>query len=167
VLGRCRTETTYKLHEALLQLRHSNQPRTLWIDALCIDQENKDERSEQGKTMASIIGQASRVLCWLGEGDKQPDLAFKCMEELCWATKVLLWKRGSQRLQLPMCDLPDNFLDVLFDQEMSEPSVLEDSPFQPLVATNWNPSNVRYLSSLLTSARKPLRSQFQSLVLSL
>ncbi|KAH6848561.1 heterokaryon incompatibility protein-domain-containing protein [Alternaria alternata] len=38
----------------------------LWIDALCIDQENLAERTHQVQQMGSIYSRASRVISWLG-----------------------------------------------------------------------------------------------------
>src|SRR2546421_4175446 len=39
----------------------------MWIDAVCIDQDNGDEKSKQIRMMADIFGKASRTLMWLGE----------------------------------------------------------------------------------------------------
>ena len=38
----------------------------LWVDALCIDQENFDERNHQVRHMAEIYKRAHQVLAWLG-----------------------------------------------------------------------------------------------------
>lgn len=38
----------------------------LWIDALCIDQENLAERTHQVQQMGSIYSRAGRVISWLG-----------------------------------------------------------------------------------------------------
>ncbi|ETN41491.1 uncharacterized protein HMPREF1541_03427 [Cyphellophora europaea CBS 101466] len=40
--------------------------RPLWIDAICIDQENVAERNEQVKIMGNIYSAASLVLTWIG-----------------------------------------------------------------------------------------------------
>ena len=42
----------------------------LWIDALCIDQKNSGERSEQVSIMGSIYAEAENVIIWLGPADK-------------------------------------------------------------------------------------------------
>ncbi|KAK3935455.1 heterokaryon incompatibility protein-domain-containing protein [Diplogelasinospora grovesii] len=55
------------LYEALKYLRpDSGPPRTLWVDAVCIDQDNLEERAQQVAQMPSIYGQADRVVIWLG-----------------------------------------------------------------------------------------------------
>ncbi|KAK7926543.1 heterokaryon incompatibility protein-domain-containing protein [Apiospora marii] len=54
------------LHEALLYLRLPNEPRVMWIDALCINQEDIKEREHQVKRMAQIYSCARKVIAWIG-----------------------------------------------------------------------------------------------------
>lgn len=42
-----RFEVTSSLFSALYSLRREHESRTFWIDAICIDQDNLDERSSQ------------------------------------------------------------------------------------------------------------------------
>ncbi|KAF2681134.1 hypothetical protein K458DRAFT_249312, partial [Lentithecium fluviatile CBS 122367] len=35
---------TLNLHDALVRLRHPTAPRTMWIDAICINQEDEKEK---------------------------------------------------------------------------------------------------------------------------
>lgn len=58
---------------ALRSLRSESDSRTLWIDAICIDQENKDEVNDQVAMMTDIYQKAKKVIMWLGsiEGDVQ------------------------------------------------------------------------------------------------
>ncbi|KAI4277755.1 MAG: hypothetical protein L6R38_005378 [Xanthoria sp. 2 TBL-2021] len=58
---------TKHLHAALLHLRQSTAPRTVWIDQLCIDQHSLDEKNAQVKLMARIYRSAKRTIVWLGE----------------------------------------------------------------------------------------------------
>ncbi|KAM9878672.1 HET domain-containing protein [Verticillium dahliae] len=55
------------LADALYSLRHKKKDRVLWIDALCIDQENLEEKSSQIPLMAEIYAMASSVVVWLGK----------------------------------------------------------------------------------------------------
>ncbi|CAG9978005.1 unnamed protein product [Clonostachys byssicola] len=58
------------LHGALQALRQKNEPVLVWADALCIDQGNRDERTEQIQLMPTIYSNADSVAVWLGaEGD--------------------------------------------------------------------------------------------------
>ncbi|PMD33030.1 HET-domain-containing protein [Hyaloscypha variabilis F] len=59
-------EMTQNLATALVYLRHNSEPRVLWIDALCINQEDMEERNSQVARMADIFRLADRVVVWLG-----------------------------------------------------------------------------------------------------
>ncbi|KAK3329259.1 heterokaryon incompatibility protein-domain-containing protein [Apodospora peruviana] len=61
---------TVNLAAALTALRKEDQPRLLWVDALCINQESIPERNQQVAIMCDIYKSATRVVVWLGaEGD--------------------------------------------------------------------------------------------------
>ncbi|TGO43697.1 hypothetical protein BCON_1056g00010 [Botryotinia convoluta] len=60
-------QVTVNLHAALLQLRDPFFERIIWVDAICIDQNNKEERKQQVQLMAKIYSSAHRVIVWLGE----------------------------------------------------------------------------------------------------
>lgn len=57
---------TANLYTALQFLRKPDAARTLWIDALCINQECVPEREYQVGLMRSIFSGAETVLAWLG-----------------------------------------------------------------------------------------------------
>jgi hypothetical protein len=78
---------TFNLEGALQILRDEKISIRLWIDALCIDQSNMEERSEQVKSMARIYSQASRVVIWLGETDI-------CRQGLCDLGRAMLGDDG-------------------------------------------------------------------------
>lgn len=61
---------TTSLSAALLQLRKPDANRRLWIDMVCINQEDKEEKATQILLMSEIFANASRVLCWLGPESK-------------------------------------------------------------------------------------------------
>lgn len=46
-----------------------DDPLELWTDALCINQRDSEERSQQVRKMQSIFAYACRILLWPGEGD--------------------------------------------------------------------------------------------------
>jgi hypothetical protein len=72
-----RFEVNSNLHAALTQLRNHSLDRILWIDAICIDQENLIEKAHQIQFMATVYSQAYRVLVWLGETAVDSDLVFE------------------------------------------------------------------------------------------
>ncbi|KAL0260868.1 hypothetical protein SLS55_004560 [Diplodia seriata] len=54
---------------AIRRLRKPDRPRTLWIDAVCINQANDLERGHQVKNMTQIYREADQVIVYLGEAD--------------------------------------------------------------------------------------------------
>jgi hypothetical protein len=66
---------------ALSYLRHMDKARTLWIDAICINQENSVERNQQVQMMSRIYTRADNVCIWLGEQDDESEVAFKFIKE--------------------------------------------------------------------------------------
>ncbi|GIZ46603.1 hypothetical protein CKM354_000972300 [Cercospora kikuchii] len=69
-------QITANLHSALDSLRLQNEVRTLWCDAICIDQTSDDERATQVAMMGQIYKSARRVLAWLGLAEPGDALAF-------------------------------------------------------------------------------------------
>lgn len=57
------------LSSALRRFRHDTEPRTLWADAICINQADFDEKSVQVNMMREVYRQARKVLIWLGEDE--------------------------------------------------------------------------------------------------
>ncbi|KAJ5649194.1 uncharacterized protein N7484_002917 [Penicillium longicatenatum] len=68
---------------ALRYLRDEKSCRVLWVDAICIDQDNIAEKSMQVQNMTEIYRSASSVLIWLGQGDELGH-AFSLVEHLIW-----------------------------------------------------------------------------------
>jgi hypothetical protein len=67
--------TRENLEAALRRLRLKERPRILWVDALCIDQINIEERNAQVGLMRDIYKGASRVLIFLGLAENDSDVA--------------------------------------------------------------------------------------------
>lgn len=59
---------TLNLYDVLWELArgHHEVPRLLWIDAICIDQDDNEDRTTQVQLMSSIYLKAKLVLVWLG-----------------------------------------------------------------------------------------------------
>ncbi|KAH7133333.1 heterokaryon incompatibility protein-domain-containing protein [Dactylonectria estremocensis] len=62
---------TTSIEGALRRLRHATQPRRLWADQICINQDDIAERSRQVSLMNSIYKGAEHVLVWLGPDDER------------------------------------------------------------------------------------------------
>ncbi|KAK9417241.1 putative Heterokaryon incompatibility domain-containing protein [Seiridium unicorne] len=63
-------QVTTNLEAALRHLRSDQKPRTLWVDAICINQQDDREKSPQVPMMGKIFQQATSVLAWFGHGDE-------------------------------------------------------------------------------------------------
>lgn len=70
------------LASALRHLRYKDKPRTLWVDALCINQQDLIERNHQVKQMGNIYRLAYRVIAWVGESSCDSELALETLNFL-------------------------------------------------------------------------------------
>ncbi|OHF02010.1 heterokaryon incompatibility protein [Colletotrichum orchidophilum] len=61
---------TQNLFDALRHFRRPDRALLIWADALCINQDDMDERAEQVQLMREIYSRAKRVVVWLGLDDK-------------------------------------------------------------------------------------------------
>lgn len=73
---------TSSLHDALFHLRREAEELLIWIDQLCINQDDIDERSQQVSLMGDIYSLAERVIVWLGPADDETPLVWKLLSEL-------------------------------------------------------------------------------------
>ncbi|KAL5328112.1 hypothetical protein ACEPPN_005820 [Leptodophora sp. 'Broadleaf-Isolate-01'] len=94
-LNGTRVEVRKNLALALVHLRHASEERVLWIDAICINQSDLEERNRQVELMAYIYARAKRVLVWLGiimhsQGPKVGDEDLNDLGTLCHQS---YWRR--------------------------------------------------------------------------
>ena len=85
------------------------EPRTrpLWVDAICLNQDDDDEKATHVPYMGQVYENATRTLIWLGEAADNSDLAMDDMESL--TQKLLTVKNPSSlsvRQRLTNYDLP-------------------------------------------------------------
>lgn len=69
---------------ALKALRHTSEPQTVWIDAVCIDQLNTTEKSQQVARMSDVYVNASRTFIYLGDSGKIWDIYDDESEDSHW-----------------------------------------------------------------------------------
>jgi Heterokaryon incompatibility protein (HET) len=79
---------------ALRYLRMKARTRTLWVDAICINQKSLEERNKQVALMGDIYKCAQRVLIWLGEASEASE-------------QVLHQLRRVERLRIAMIFIQD------------------------------------------------------------
>jgi hypothetical protein len=85
---------TSNLAKALLHFRKKTSARVLWIDAICVNQRDLRERSQQVSLMAAIYSRAHRVTIWVGDEYDDSNLAMDCIEMI--GSKVYAdWEHGT------------------------------------------------------------------------
>jgi hypothetical protein len=91
------------LENALRYLRCVGKARMLWIDALCINQLDLDERSAQVQRMAGIFKYANRVIVWLGMPSSTSAHVFCTLSTL---GSQVEFARSNIRFPSPLSDAP-------------------------------------------------------------
>ncbi|OQU97067.1 hypothetical protein CLAIMM_03068 [Cladophialophora immunda] len=93
-------EIKANLYAALKALRYANKVRTIWVDALCINQRDDAEKSQQVPLMAQIYGRARLVLLWLGTSQSITEQAFDKLRLLAmfWGQRVA---QGADKIKNP------------------------------------------------------------------
>jgi Heterokaryon incompatibility protein (HET) len=81
-------EVTKNLRSALLHLRNELSSRLLWVDAICINQEDLSERASQVTIMGDIYRNAVQTIIWLGPGDENTSLAFTQLHTILSQTQA-------------------------------------------------------------------------------
>jgi hypothetical protein len=61
-------------------MRYFRQGGKIWIDSLCINQHDEEEKQRQVQIMASIYRNAGNVIVWLGPGTQTSDAAIAWLE---------------------------------------------------------------------------------------
>ncbi|KAF0317067.1 hypothetical protein GQ607_015727 [Colletotrichum asianum] len=69
------------LASALRDLRSTSEARSIWCDAVCINQQDLPERAVQVKRMADIYRYADRVVAWLDSENERITHAFHLLDE--------------------------------------------------------------------------------------
>ena len=104
-------KVTPNLEEALRSLRDDSeggQSRTLWVDAICINQTDTLERNHQVAQMQEIYADAQQVIVWLGPLTATSSMAIHFIEELYDAFEELEIKKSYdndfERMDKKICD---------------------------------------------------------------
>lgn len=101
------------LESALRHLRYGDKPRKLWVDAICINQTDDDEKSVQVRRMSRIYQSAYRVVAWIGPKADGSDVAMSTLEYLGFQVVAALDGMGfgspdaqEEDWQMPTTELP-------------------------------------------------------------
>ena len=111
---------TPNLHAALRRLRYADRKRTLWIDQLCINQWDINEKASQVSLMRDIYKNCEHCVLWLGEipddkahGFEQEDAeaVFDFMRWVADKDRTPLRSSGIHHFPSDHRDLPTLFRD--------------------------------------------------------
>ncbi|KAI1856714.1 uncharacterized protein JN550_013681 [Neoarthrinium moseri] len=69
-------------HVAAVRQQEAGPVLTLWVDAICINQQNEDEKMHQVSQMKTIFETASETLLWLGPASEDSDLAIDTLRSM-------------------------------------------------------------------------------------
>ncbi|TDZ83713.1 Heterokaryon incompatibility protein 6, OR allele [Colletotrichum sidae] len=101
-IARTRLGITASLDTALRHLRRRDGPVTLWIDQICINQEDTAEKSKQVPLMEQIYSKAQQVLVWLGPAEADSDALMDCWEEVGLGARELDIESYFTKERLPL-----------------------------------------------------------------
>jgi len=79
IIDECVFWVTESLNAALERLQEYDRILLLWVDAVCINQADLEEKSAQVQQMDKIYGMAQLVLGWIGPAADGSDVALKAL----------------------------------------------------------------------------------------
>jgi len=88
-------EVTTSCRDALLALRERFGALTVWVDAICINQDDAMEKNDQVPLMEEIYTWAERVFVWLGPSDESSRRAMKWLLKSSYGSVVDLLVRSA------------------------------------------------------------------------
>lgn len=96
----CRMQVGQNLHEFLVTASKRFASEPLWIDAICINQNDDQEKSVQVQRMGSIFREAIEVLIWLGCDSEMSHFFDWLRKPESWRLKLKPSIRTPQRMRL-------------------------------------------------------------------
>ncbi|KAI0418321.1 heterokaryon incompatibility protein-domain-containing protein [Xylaria grammica] len=125
---------TPHLHEILTNLRSPTIDKVIWIDAICINQTDNDERTHQVGLMRRIYSQAKSTIIWLGGQTADEELKSFQESSLFENPHNVLWP------------LPTELVGSTLDQ-YDLLAILEAARTQNIGIDNW--SEMKYVTYLI------------------
>lgn len=82
--------------DILLRRLRTNRERRLWIDAICLNQADDEEKRRQVPLMGEIYREASNVLVWLGDASPEDSRAVDTLRKLLIAGSTIELSRQEE-----------------------------------------------------------------------
>ncbi|KAG8666677.1 hypothetical protein FPOAC2_11792 [Fusarium poae] len=108
------------LYSALFSLRQATSSRLLWVDAICINQEDMIEKGQQVRMMKTIYSIAHRVVVWLGDdnsyfvdGIKRSPPASEGFSSVCTIVNDWLNRNGEKEIKAAYYKILDNGVSIM------------------------------------------------------
>ncbi|KAF4969814.1 hypothetical protein FSARC_3039 [Fusarium sarcochroum] len=98
------------LASALRALRHHNEPRILWCDSICINQQDIEERAAQVRRMNEIFQHAKSVIVWMGPETSWSVLLMETLRWVGYYVEKAVMDPVSQRHRFIFANVPDQYL---------------------------------------------------------
>jgi len=97
---------TQSLEAALKAMRTPDEPVFLWVDQICINQDDSHEKTSQLPLMGRIYSLATQTVAWLGEGTPNSDLTMEYLRQV-----------GAKGVDIGLVDLTPEEVQALFAEE--------------------------------------------------
>lgn len=94
-------DVSCNLHSALRQLRHDRDIVKIWVDSICINQKDNNERTCQVGIMRDIYARSTEVVIWLGESGPKDHLGEMILPMLTADEITSLYQWHGDRRDLP------------------------------------------------------------------
>jgi len=140
------------LHLALQDLRKPAGDIFVWADALCINQDDIAERTQQVKMMGKIYAAASKTAIWLGEASDETKMAFGWLRRFdrIWVSSGLGWPASEDGFGLVSESQAEDMLQAAFGNH-------RDAAFEHIWALLSRPWFTRkWVIQELAKSREPL-----------
>ncbi|KAI8626185.1 ankyrin repeat-containing domain protein [Xylariaceae sp. FL1651] len=124
---------------ALENIRSETSPKTLWVDAICINQRDTQERNAQVALMTEIFRKAKTVLLWIGDETKDTGYAFSYLPR--FATVYRRMRKDPNDIRIEMRELDEleggqNLKEIVMGKE-SLVKGLKDLSFRTYFTRAW------------------------------
>lgn len=123
VVDGTRCNVTTNLHQALEALRRAKKPRILWVDAVCINQDDDDEKAHQVPLMGRLYAEAPRTVIWFGASNENIEALItwlrthgpdrKLLPGLKLNAQSLLSEKARRQKDLEILRAANGFFDIL------------------------------------------------------
>jgi hypothetical protein len=135
IINHSKMTVTKNVYLALRDLRYREKDRVLWVDALSINQSDKNEQGQQVQQMGSIYSKAERVIIWLGEATYDTDYVMYYMKQL-EEESAKHPSDDQHRQEISHKQWVDTWLAMIRDLRPDQRGLLVDG-LQSLLHRNW------------------------------